>query len=75
MIELGFDNNEIYQTMLVIFIFLFSNTKFANLIVNAEPTPSDLNMFILALTFISALFVAEHFTLTNIILKKRLNLE
>ncbi len=64
-----------YQIVSALFILLFSRTIFSFLIAARVPTPQEINMFLLTFALLSAVLTTVNFTLTNIILQKRLNLE
>lgn len=64
-----------YQIVLTLFIFLFSKTLFKTFFISTVPALADINTIILIFTFIAALFVSVNFTITNVVLKRKLNLE
>lgn len=65
----------ISQIVLSIFVFSFANTIFYPLSKSIVPTHSQISTLIISFIGVFMVLAAAYFTLTNIILKKRLNLE
>ncbi len=65
----------ITQIILVIVIFSLGSTMFASLIHAAEPTSPQILSFLGMLGVVAVLLSAVHFTITNYILRNKLNIE
>ncbi|MBC7960949.1 MAG: ABC transporter permease, partial [Vallitaleaceae bacterium] len=63
------------QILMTVFIFIFWNQNILGMEVNFIPSASQINSFMLFTIFYFGAITTAYFTLTNYILKKKLNLE
>ncbi|HHW30639.1 MAG TPA: ABC transporter permease [Clostridiaceae bacterium] len=65
----------VFQGISALFILLFRNTLFASFFSLSVPTPQDIKTLLLSFSLLLTIFASVNFTITNLILKKRLNLD
>lgn len=63
------------QIISALYVLFLKNTLFASFFSSTAPAPQDIKMLVLSIGLLSILFATANFTLTNVILKKKLNLE